>query len=178
MARKEKTVIGRTATASFPSEGIYNIPVKIDTGADRSSIWVSNLSVDDSDTLHFVLFDKMSPYYSGKLHSTRHYTAQLIRSSNGTAQVRYRVSLTVELAGRLIRGSFTLADRSRNTYPVLVGCALLKNKFLVDVALESPIQPPIKYSHKGPAYDEELRRDPKAFFKKYHQHNRRGDVEL
>lgn len=177
MSAKEKTIIGRTATANFLAEGIRDVPVKIDTGADRSSIWASDLSVDDTNTLHFVLFDKTSPYYSGKHHNTRTYTAQLIRSSNGMAQVRYRVSLTVELAERTIRGSFTLADRSRNTYPVLVGCALLKNKFLVDVVKESSVNPPPKPTHSG-KYDEELRRDPKAFFEKYYKRSKRGDVEL
>lgn len=177
MSTKEKTVIGRTATANIIAEDIHDIPVKIDTGADRSSIWASDLNVDDTHTLHFVLFDPTSPYYSGKRHSTKTYKAQLIRSSNGMAQVRYRVSLTVELSGRTIRGSFTLADRSRNTYPVLVGCALLKNKFLVDVAKESPITPPPKPVHMS-EYDKELRRDPKAFFEKYYKHGKRGDVEL
>ena len=177
MSTKEKVVIGRTATANFTAEGICNVPVKIDTGADRSSIWASDLDVDDTHTLRFVLFDTMSPYYSGKRHSTKVYKAQLIRSSNGMAQVRYRVSLTIELAGRTIRGSFTLADRSRNTYPVLVGCALLKHKFLVDVAKESSVTPPPKPIVLG-EYDEELRRDPKAFFEKYYKHGKRGDVEL
>lgn len=177
MPRKEITTIGRTATASFPTDGIVDVPVKIDTGADRSSIWASNLSLDEKNVLHFTLFDTASPYYSGKVHKATHYTALLIRSSNGTAQVRYRVELAIILANRRIRGTFTLADRSRNTYPVLIGCALLRNKFLVDVTQESPIQPPPKHvDHK--TFDEELRKDPQAFFNKYYKHNRRGDVEL
>lgn len=173
----DMTVIGRTATASFPAEGIYGIPVKIDTGADSSSIWASDLEIDDHNILHFVLFDKDSPYYSGMRHSTRHYSAHLIRSSNGQAQIRYRVTLTIELAGRKIRGSFNLADRSRNAYPVLVGCKLLNKKFLVDVSKVSKVKPPHE-PHPSGRFDKEMRKDPKAFFKKYHQKNLRGDVEL
>lgn len=177
MVAIEKTIIGRTALASFPAEGIFDIPVKIDTGADTSSIWVSELSIDTDNVLHFVLFDKDSPYYSGKRHSAHNYTAHLIRSSNGMAQVRYRVQLTIELAGRTVRGSFTLADRSSNTYPVLVGCKLLNKKFLVDVSLHAPWQPDVEQRpmHR---FDEEMRNNPHAFFKKYHQKNLRGDVEL
>lgn len=171
------TTIGRTATASFPAEGIFDIPVKIDTGADRSSIWASELDIDEQHVLHFVLFDKDSPYYSGKRHSTRHYSAHLIRSSNGKAQIRYRVSLTIELAGRKIRGSFTLADRSQNAYPVLVGCTLINRKFLVDVSLASKVKPPHE-PHPSGLFDKEMRKDPRAFFKKYHHKNIRGDVEL
>jgi hypothetical protein len=177
MATENLTVIGRTATASFPAEGIYDIPVKIDTGADISSIWVSDLEIDENNVLHFVLFDRESPYYSGMRHSTRHYIAHRVRSSNGYAQVRYRVSLSIELAGRKIRGTFSLADRSRNAYPVLVGCKLLNRKFLVDVSKASRIKPPHE-PHPGDALTRELRKDPQAFFKKYHGKNLRGDIEL
>lgn len=177
MGTKEKTLIGRTATAAFPAEGIYDVPVKIDTGADSSAIWASELFIGDDHILHFVLFDKTSPYYSGKLHSTRQYSAHLIRSSNGLAQVRYRVPLTIELAGRKIRGSFTLADRSLNAYPVLVGCKLLNNKYIVDVSIRSSVKPPNEPQPSG-IFDEELRKDPKAFFEKYHLDNQRGDIEL
>lgn len=177
MVQQPKTIIGRTATANFPAEGIANVPVKIDTGADSSSIWASQLNIDERGVLHFVLFDQDSPYYSGIQHSTKHFSAHLIRSSNGNAQVRYRVSLSIVLAGRNIRGSFTLADRSRNAYPVLVGCKLLNKKFLVDVAKTSKVQPP-HVPHPSGLYDKEMRRDPQAFFKKYHGKNLRGDVEL
>ena len=177
MVKETKTIIGRTATASFPAEGIYDIPVKIDTGADVSSIWVSELSIDDDNVLHFVLFDKDSPYYSGKRHSAKRYTAHRVRSSNGEAQVRYRVYLTIELAGRKIRGSFSLADRSRNAYPVLVGCKLLNKKFLVDVSQASEVKPPNE-PHISGSLTNELRRNPKAFFAKYHKENLRGDVDI
>lgn len=177
MAVKAKTVIGRTATAAFPAERIHDVPVKIDTGADSSSIWASELEMDDDNVLHFVLFDKSSSYYSGKKHSAKLYSAHLIRSSNGLAQVRYRVSLSIVLAGRKIRGSFTLADRSQNAYPVLVGCKLLNNKFLVDVSVKSSVRPPNE-PHPTGLFDDEMRKDPKAFFEKYHQDNQRGDIAL
>lgn len=177
MSTDEKTIIGRTATASFPAESLFDIPVKIDTGADSSSIWASDLEIDDDKVLHFVLFDKKSPYYSGKRHSTKHFEAHLIRSSNGQAQIRYRVHLAIELAGHKIRGSFNLADRSRNAYPVLVGCKLLNKKFLVDVSVASKIKPPNEPEPTG-LFNKEMKQDPQAFFKKYHHKNVRGDVEL
>lgn len=177
MPASDMTIIGRTATASFPAEGIRNVPVKIDTGADVSSIWASELAIDGHQVLHYVLFDKSSPYYSGKRHAAKHYSAHLIRSSNGQAQVRYRVALTIELAGRSIRGSFNLADRSQNAYPVLVGCKLLNKKFLVDVSKVSRVKPP-HVPHPTGLFDQEMRRDPTAFFKKYHGKNLRGDIEI
>ncbi len=177
MIRENKIIIGRTATAEFPAEGIRNIPVKIDTGADGSSIWASHLNIDESGVLHFVLFGLGSPYYSGKRHSTKQYTAHLIRSSNGQAQVRYKVTLSIVLAGKQIRGSFSLADRSQNTYPVLVGCRLLNKKFLVDVSKSSKVKPPQIPEPSG-TLTKELKKNPRAFFEKYHIDNHRGDIDL
>lgn len=174
---KSLIIIGRTASAAFPAEGIRNVPVKIDTGADSSSIWASNLQMSADGVLHFNLFGEESPYYSGKRHNVRHYSASLIRSSNGTAQVRYKVLLSIELEGRRIRAAFTLADRSKNTYPVLVGCTLLNKKYLVDVSKRSSIRPPAYHEPSG-MLTKELKKDPKAFFEKYHIDNHRGDVEL
>ena len=78
---KDLTTIGRTSTANFPEEGISGVPVKIDTGAHSSSIWASELHIDDDNTLHFVLFGVGSPFYSGKVHSTKAYKVRLVRSS-------------------------------------------------------------------------------------------------
>jgi hypothetical protein len=174
---KALNLIGRTAAAAFPAEGIRDIPVKIDTGADSSSIWASELQIDDAGILSFVLFGKESPYYSGKVHRAKHYTAHLIRSSNGSAQVRYKVQLSIVLEGRPIRGSFTLSDRSKNSFPVLVGCTLLNKKYVVDVSKKSKIKPP-QYHEPSGILNEELQKDPKAFFEKYHIDNHRGDIEL
>lgn len=165
--------VGRTTIAAFPAEGLYNIPVKIDTGADVSSIWASELEIDDNHVLHFALFCKGSPYYSGKRHSSKHYSMHVIRNSTGDIQIRYRVRLSIELAGRKIRGSFNLADRSRNVYPVLVGCKLLNKKFLVDVSMHAAASP--MKSQLAPGLRREFEKDPHLFFEKYHSSNPRGD---
>lgn len=174
MVTKPKTIIGRVATADFPADGIVRIPVKIDTGADSSSVWASRISIDKAGVLRFCLFDEQSPFFTGKQHTTKHYDARLIRSSNGQTQVRYSVKLTIVLSGRTVRGTFTLADRSANTYPVLVGCRLLKNKFLVDVAKGKVIAS----THSHLNLQNELQQDPRGFYEKYHLNNQRGDIEL
>ena len=172
---KQKIVVGRTAMVAIPSEGIDGITAKIDTGADSSSIWASELHVDQDNMLSFCLFAQGSPYYTGKRHTTRAYTASIVRSAHGTVQIRYRVQITVRLAGRLIRGTFTLAERSSNAYPILVGCRLLRNKFVVDVAKGAY---PIRRTKKATDIKDEFRRNPQAFFEKYHSNKQRGDIEL
>ncbi len=173
---KELITIGRTSIASFPEEGIKGVPVKIDTGAHSSSIWASQLHIDDDGALHFVLFGVGSAYYSGKIHSTKSYKVRLVRSSNGTTQIRYRVQLNMVLGGRTVKTNITLADRSQNTFPVLVGCRTLQNKFLVDVS-KGRIEKE-RFEAQNNLLSEELQKDPQAFFKKYHMANQRGDIIL
>lgn len=43
------------------------------------------------------------------------------------------MKLTVKLEERTIDALFTLADRTRQEYPVLIGRNLLRGNFLVDV---------------------------------------------
>ena len=170
---KEKIIIGRTARIGIPVEDIKDVPAKIDTGADNSSIWASELHIDEANELSFCLFAKGSEYYTGKKHTTHTYTVSAVRSAHGTLQVRYKIQMAVRLGGKRVRGTFTLADRSKNTYPVLIGCKLLNKKFLVDVAQGVRIVG----REKTLEIEEELRKNPRAFFEKYHSNNQRGDIE-
>ena len=170
---KDKIVIGRTAKIGIPVEDIRDVLAKIDTGADNSSIWASELYVDEDNELSFCLFAKGSEHYTGVRHATRAYTVSAVRSAHGTLQVRYKIQMVVRLGGRRVRGTFTLADRSKNTYPVLIGCKVLNKKFLVDVA--KGVRAVRREKKLG--IEEELRRDPRAFFEKYHSNNQRGDIE-
>ncbi len=173
-ATKPLTVIGRTAELTIASEGGVRVPAKIDTGADASAIWASEIDIGQSGELSFSLFAKGSEFYSGKRHTTRSFDATSVVSAHGTRQVRYRVQLVVRISGKRVRATFTLADRSNNTYPVLIGCRLLHKKFLVDVSKGYHNR---RGSRPGPL-TKELRKDPRKFFQKYHAQNQRGDLEL
>lgn len=172
---KQKVIIGRTAMVAIPAEGIDGVAAKIDTGADSSSIWASELHVDQDNVLSFCLFAQGSPYYTGKRHTTRSYAASIVRSAHGTVQIRYRVQMAIRIEDRLVRGTFTLAERSSNTYPILIGCRLLRNKFLVDVAKGAS---PIHRTKRATGIKDEFKQSPRAFFEKYHSNNHRGDIEL
>ena len=136
----EKTVIGRVEKISFPELGIKNVRAKIDTGADLSSIWATDIHEEDG-LLRFKLFGKKSPHYSGKeiVFTSPHYLLTRIASSFGHRQLRYVVRLQIKLGGKTIVGTFTLSDRTKKTYPVLIGRKLLNRKFLVDVSKGSPL---------------------------------------
>ena len=165
-----KVIIGRTEHIVIPSESARKIRVKIDTGADRSSIWASNIAMSSDGELSFTLFAPESKFYSGTVYRTKNFEVSRVRSAHGDLQVRFLTHLTIILGGKKIRGTFTLADRSKNRYPALIGCKILNKKFLVDVS-KGFIR-----ENRSDDLAQELKRDPKAFFEKYYHNNPRGDI--
>jgi hypothetical protein len=130
--------IGRAERVSFPRLGLLNIPARVDTGAKTSSVWASNIRVKNG-LVEFYLFDESSKHYSGQKIVLKSFEQRVIASSNGALDKRYVVKLLVELYGRKIRASFTLANRASQTYPVLVGRNILRGKFIVDVKQGQPV---------------------------------------
>lgn len=132
------THIGATELVSFPKLDLLAIPARIDSGAKTSTVWASDIR-EEKGVLKFTLFDTSSEHYSNKAVETRSFSRRVVTSSNGQAEERYVVKLAVTLAGRKIRASFTLANRSLQAYPVLVGRNILRGKFLIDVRSGHPI---------------------------------------
>ena len=130
-----KTIIGRVEQITFPSLNGVKMHARIDTGAKTSSMWA--LSTEERATGLFVVF----PLENGATVSDTfvHYSQVKVSSSMGHEQVRYKVRLSAVIKKRRIYATFTLADRSRQVYPVLIGRKILMRKFIVDVAKGSPL---------------------------------------
>src|SRR5579862_4111574 len=140
MTAAEKSIIGRVERVSLPTLGLKNVPAKIDTGADASSIWCSKIEIVDSN-LHCVFFGKGSPFYSGETVVFKKKDIDLTRVANsfGHRELRYKVKIPMEIKGRTIKATFTLTDRSTKLYPILIGRSMLRNKFIVDVSRGAPL---------------------------------------
>lgn len=141
-------------------EGISNIPAKIDTGADSSSLHAEDIFVSENGVLSFKFF--------GKKIETKNFRVAIVRSSNGEEQIRYRTPLSLKIAGRKIRAIFTLTNRSKNNFPVLIGRKTIKNKFVVDVSKKEI--PHIK-NPGTKKLNEELKENPFKFHQKYIKSN-------
>lgn len=159
---KELQIIGSIEKVSI-GKRVIDIPAKIDTGADSSSIWASYIRVDKDGILRFRLFDEGSRYYTGKVYRRKDYKVAMVKSSTGHKQIRYRTHFTVSLAGRKIKVLFNLSDRSKNTYKVLIGRRTIAGKFVVDVKKNAEKSPKL-ISRK---LTKELQSDPYVFHKKY-----------
>ncbi len=136
--RKLKSIVGRAERIDFPEAAIAGVPAKIDTGAFRSSVWASNIR-EGNGVLYFTLLGPESEFYSGRECTATKYELVEVENSFGQTEHRYSVHLQVRLGSRLVRSNFTLADRSKKTYPVLVGRKLLRGRYMVDVSEGQPI---------------------------------------
>src|SRR5262249_2808567 len=139
MAEVQKKIIGRTELIDVLN--IQNVPAKTDTGADYSSIWATSITEVNGE-LRCILFDQNSQYYTG--HSLTFtqgmYEQTRVASSSGHRQARYAVKLPIRVAGRKLQARFSLAERHSMLYPVLLGCNILNDRFLVDVSKDIPIE--------------------------------------
>lgn len=152
--------------------GRKNVPAKIDTGADSSSIWVSDIDMTKDGILKFKLFGPKSPFYNGKILKRTDYKVAVVRSATGEEQIRFRTHLTLKVAGKSIRALVNLSDRSKNNFPILLGRRTLNKKFLVDVS-KAKVERPLTTKTRG--LQEELEKDPYKFYQKYAKLAKEGE---
>lgn len=129
MSRK---LIGRVEHIELPELGLGKIHSRVDTGARTSSIWASDIKLKNG-VLSAKFFDETSKFYNGARVKFNEFDTTAVSTSTGHIQKRFKVRLLVKLKGKKIRAWFTLADRSTQVYPVLIGRNILMGKFIVDV---------------------------------------------
>jgi hypothetical protein len=129
-----KKTLGRIDKADFPTLDLFDIDIKIDTGAYTSSIHCHKFYEEDG-ALKCLFYDKKHPLYNGKKIVFRNFTTTKVKSSNGIVQQRYKVKTSVILFGKKYSIHLTLSDRDDMKYPILIGRKFLLKKFMVDVDL-------------------------------------------
>ena len=130
-AKKPLTLIGRAEPVTFAELDNTTVPARIDSGARTSSIWGETRINEHGQLVVYFFGDRVERTFVD-------FDRQVVASSTGHVDRRYKIRLSVELKGRKIRASFTIADRSSQVYPVLIGRNVLHGKFLVDVRLGEP----------------------------------------
>lgn len=133
MPMTEPTTIGTIEHVDFPKIGLSAVPAKIDTGADSSSVWASDIR-EEGGELRFRLFGHSSPFYSGEEVVTGIFKVISVKNSFGSTELRYKVPMSIRLGGKTIKAQVTLSNRANNKYPVLIGRKTLQSRFVVDVA--------------------------------------------
>lgn len=133
---KYKTIIGRAELLDLPARLLTDIPAKTDTGAYLSSIHATNIrevkKKNGKTVLKFNLLGSHAAYPYSREIELANFEKTIIENSFGAQEERYKVEFKVKIGGKIFRTPFTLADRSKKVFPVLLGRTLLNKRFVVD----------------------------------------------
>jgi hypothetical protein len=132
---KFQAIIGRAERIDL-TEIVLNVPAKIDSGAFRSAIHCKKAKVVKRGDKEVLVADLLGHPCSPVIYHQEFEDFQVVNVTNsgGHEEERYAVELKVKLGPKVFHTSFTLADRSGNLFPILVGRKILKNRFVIDVA--------------------------------------------
>ncbi len=134
---KKVWLIGRQDKIDLPDFGLKDIDAKIDTGAYTSSINCSRVkvkTVNGVQELSFYLSGSRIHEKKSRRFKTTDFRKKKIRSSNGQIEERYVVKAVMVLYKKRLKVEFSLADRSKMKFPVLIGRKVLTDRFIVDVS--------------------------------------------
>jgi len=143
--------------------GLEAVPAKTDTGAYRSAVHATNIMLDkETGVLSFDLLGS-HPVCGAMSHhiQTKDFTEVWVENSFGHREDRFEVKMKVKLGPKIFTARFSLADRSKKIYPILLGRKLLNNRFLVDSAASSLNRVELKtqYGIEFPKDEEEGRHE-------------------
>lgn len=109
---------------------------RIDTGAELSSLNAFDLEPFDRDGAPWVRFN-MATFMDSEdviLELPVKRIVQVRQGNRQELQSRYIVNLDTQIGSLELQGEFSLADRRKMKYPVLIGRNLLSGNALVDVS--------------------------------------------
>tara|TARA_R110002049_G_scaffold14263_2_gene60488 strand:- start:349 stop:774 length:426 start_codon:yes stop_codon:yes gene_type:complete len=131
-----KKTIGRIDIVDFPGLGLFNIDVKIDTGAYTSAIHCSKI-IEENNSLKCIFNSNDHKNFRKTEIIFDTFSRTNVKSSNGFKENRYKVKSEVVFFGKTYKINLTLSTRDDMKFPVLIGRQFLKQKFMVDVDLEN-----------------------------------------
>ena len=126
-------------------EPVYFLPMKspfsarIDTGAETSSLDVSNLRHFERDGEKWVSFTLQNKN-SGETHN---FEKRVIRKVTikriAASEKRVTVNMDVKFGKEILNADFTLADREKFEYQVLIGRNILNGRAIVDPSISNTL---------------------------------------
>lgn len=154
-----QVVIGRSEKLAIPGV-VINIPAKVDSGAFRSSIHCRSVKLSKKGDKEILKVELLGHPCSPVIYDMEfdEFEEVTITNSFGTEETRYEVKLRVKLGPKIFISSFTLADRSNNLFPVLLGRKLLKGRYIIDTAKTNVDRLKMKkeFGIKAPIDEEDL----------------------
>lgn len=113
---------------------------RVDTGAETSSIDVQNITPFERDGEKWVSFDLVNRANGEKLKLEKPIKRKTVIKRTNEAEHRYVVRLKIRMGKNLINTDFTLNDRSKFDYQVLIGRNILSGRYIVDVSTSNTLR--------------------------------------
>lgn len=131
-----KKIIGRVDKVDFPELNLFDVDVKIDTGAYTSSIHCTEI-IEENNAIRCSFNSNGHTNFKGKDIIFKNYSKTNVKSSNGIMESRFKIKSEIIFFGKTYKINLTLSTRNDMKFPVLIGRKFLNKKFLVDVDLEN-----------------------------------------
>lgn len=116
-----------SASVFLPNGKTVEMEVKVDTGAQTSSLHATKVKTFTKEKEEWVRFSLNGQQVEAPLAKTAE-----VKSSDGDGERRYFVEVSVCLGSSKLHILVSLNDRSNMSYKALIGRHFLKHKFLVD----------------------------------------------
>ena len=136
--KKPKKTIGRSDVVDLPELEIFDVEAKTDTGAYTSAIHCSEIepfTEDGIKKLRFVIPTSKKHGLKRKEFTVDNFSQRRIKNSFGQSEKRYVIKTKIRIFNRSFMTEFSLSDRKKMKFPVLLGRKLLHKRFIVDVSL-------------------------------------------
>ena len=132
-------IIGRKDKIDVPQLGLFEVDAKIDTGAYGCALHCHHIEivrVNNIDLLTFKVLDPNHTEYKDKIYQVSEYKIKKVKNSGGEEEKRYTFKTKISIFGKKINAEFSLTDRGKMKYPILLGRKFISKRFLVDVQLK------------------------------------------
>ena len=136
--KKPKQIIGRSDVVDLPELDLFDVEAKTDTGAYTSAIHCSEIeqfAEDGVKKLRFVIPTSKKHGLKRKEFTVENFSRRRIKNSFGQSEKRYVIKTKIRIFNRSFITEFSLSDRKKMKFPVLLGRKLLNKRFIVDVSL-------------------------------------------
>jgi len=134
-----KLTVGALEVCDLPQLEINKLHIRVDTGAQTSSLHVDNIEEFDKDGEKWVSFDIHPDVHNVNTVVRRQakiFDSRIVKSSSGDKQNRFVIETQIVLGGQEWPIHITLTDRSSMTYLMLLGRQAMQDRILVDPSLE------------------------------------------
>ncbi|WP_339487382.1 retropepsin-like aspartic peptidase RloA3 [Pseudomonas sp. EL_65y_Pfl2_R95] len=147
LANQSDKVFGWVEEGSIQPEGI-SVKIKLDTGAKTSSMDAKDLERFSKDGDKWVRFNvELEDTDTGKMKSMK-VERKIVRNIKvrgaGGAESRPVVMMSMCIGDQVYKEQFSLKNRSKMNYPVLIGRSTIKDLGLVDVSKTFTSEPNCK----------------------------------